>query len=157
MVRALQRPRAAHERARCSRVARKLADRVPRHARDPRRPFRVFRHAVVQPEQVAAETLEAGAVARDECRIVTALGEKRMRHGQHQRGIGIGANGQPLRVEKVRRIRLERTDGDELDAGLFRAPQPHVHAMGAAAAERHLAVLAGKSAERQDQARVLDD
>ncbi len=156
-MRALQRPRAADQAARRRGPARKIADSLGRNCGDSCRPLRVFDHAVIEPKQVAAERLEAAAVAGNESRIVTLLGEKRVRHGQHQRGVGIGADRHPLRAEKVGRVRLERADGHEVDAGLFGAPQPHLHAVSAAAAEGHLAVLEREPAESKDQPRMLDD
>ena len=80
-----------------------------------------------------------------------------MRHRQHQRGIGVRPDRDPLGVEKIGRIGLERTDGDEFDTGVLRTSQPHFHAVGAGAAGGHLTVLGGEAAEREHHARVLDD
>ena len=49
-------------------------------------------------------TVEAGAIARDEILVVALLGEERVRHRQHQRGIGIGTDRHPLRAEQIGRI-----------------------------------------------------
>ncbi len=69
-------------------------------------------------------------MAQHELRIVAALGEQRVHHGEHQRGIGIRPDGNPLRAEKIRRIGFDRADGDEVDAGLFRPAQPGFETMG---------------------------
>ncbi len=157
MVRALQRPRASDHAAGRGRAARELADGIGANPGDRLGPLRVLRYGIIETEQVAAERLEADAIACDELRIVARFGEKRVHHRQHQRGVGIGADRHPLCAEKVGRIGPERGDGNELDAGLFRASQPRLHGVRAGAAGGDLAVLGGEPAEGKDQPRVLDD
>src|SRR5436309_2369640 len=63
----------------------------------------------------------------------------------------------PPRAEEVRCVGFERAHRYEFDAGVLGAAQPRLHGVGAGAARRDLAVPHGEAAERDDQARMLDD
>ncbi len=157
VMRTLQRPGAGDHAAGLGGAASELANGVGRNAGDRGRPVRVFCRAVVETQEVAAERLEPDAMARDELRIVAGLVEQRVRHRQHQRGIGVGADRDPLRAKEIGRIGAQRTDRDELDPGVAGAAQPSLQAMNAGPAGGDLAVLGGEPAERNHQPGMLDD
>ena len=80
-----------------------------------------------------------------------------MRHAEHQRRVGIGPDRDPFGIEKLRRIRLERTDHDKTDAGILGALQPRSQHMGAGAPGTDLGVLQCQAAEGDDELGVFDD
>jgi len=59
---------------------RALADGIGANSGDGCRPLRVLRYGIIETEQVAAERLEADAIACDKLRIVARFGEKRVHH-----------------------------------------------------------------------------
>src|SRR2546427_402989 len=83
-----------------------------------------------------APALEAHAIAREERRVLEALGEKRMHERQHHRGVGIGPDRNPLRADRRRAVVADRTDIDDLDAGARERLHPAADRMLAAAALR---------------------
>jgi len=103
-----------------------MADRVGRNTGNAGAPFGILGVAVAFPEQVAAECLEADAITRYKRGIMPVLNDERVRHTEHQRRVCIGANWNPIRLEKIRGVCLERANHHKANAGLFRAPQPRL-------------------------------
>ena len=124
VVRALQRPRACNEAAQVGGTLGKVDNCVGRHAANLRCPFGGLRDTVLFAQQIAAKTLKSNAIALEEITIVTLLSHERMRHREHERGVGVRANRDPLRIQKFRAVRFQRTEHDKFDARLFGPAQP---------------------------------
>ena len=129
VMRALQRPCAGdHAARRRRRGARDRGCVVGGDAGDGGRPVRVFRHAVVEAQQIAAEA------SRSRCSGAPGIA-RRMRSSTSSvcaiasimRGVGVRPDRNPLRAEEIGRVGFERADRDELDAGILGAAQPHFH------------------------------
>ncbi len=82
----------------------------------PAGPVGRLRDTVLGAEKIVAEAIEAGAVAREEIRVVQALDDQRVREREHQRGIAMRARRDPFGVEERGRIVAHRADIAELDA-----------------------------------------
>ena len=81
--------------------------------------------AVIRAQQIAAQRLEAGAIASQKCGVVPLFDQQRMRQRQHQRGVGIRTDREPLGIEKLGCIRVELglITTNSMPAALAR-PQP---------------------------------
>ena len=73
------------------RAARQIANRLGGNAGDRGRPLRALGQPIVEAEQIASESVEAGAVARDELRIVAFLDSNVCAMREHERGVGVRA------------------------------------------------------------------
>ena len=122
-----------------------------------RGPLGRLRRAVVRAEHVGAETLETGAVAREERGIVPLFRDQHPGEREHQRGIGVGADGDPGRIEEIGAVAPRGADDDEFAAGGFRLAQPFLHRVLAGAAARNLTVLEREAAEGDEQLAVSCD
>ena len=60
---------------------------------------------IVLAQQIAAQRLEAGAIAIQKCGVMPLFDQQRMGERQHQRGVGIRTNREPLGIEKPGCIR----------------------------------------------------
>ena len=114
-------------------------------------------YAVVGAEQVVAEAIEAGAIAREEIRVVQALDDQRMREREHQRGVAMRARRDPFGVEEGRGIVAHRADIAELDAGRLGRLEPAARRVLADSAGSHLRVARRHSAEHHDQVGMIGD
>ena len=157
MMRALQRPGTGDHGRRNRCAIGERADRLGGDAGDRRCPIRVFLDAIVETKQVATELFKSGAITRDELRIVALLRQQEVRHREHERGIGVGPDRNPLCAKKIRRVGLERTYRDKLDAGVFPPSQPGLQAVHSGSARCDLGILERKAAERDHKPGVLDD
>ena len=54
----------------------------------------------------------------EKCFVVQPFAEERVGEGQHHRRVGIGANGEPFRVEGFSGVVAQRADRYELDPGI---------------------------------------
>jgi hypothetical protein len=79
------------------------------------------------------------------------LGQQGMGQRQHQCGVGVRPDRNPLRSEKVRDIRLERAHDREGDACIPGTLEPGLQHVRTAAAGGDLGVLERQAAERQDE------
>ncbi len=156
VVGALQRPRAGDQAAGARGASREIADAVRIDAADRRGPVRILRRRIVFAQQITLQRVETGAAAIQKFPIVPLLDQQGVRKREHQRGVGVGTDREPLGAEKVWRIRASRADHDKVDAGGLGAREPGFQHVRAHASRRHLAVLKAQSAECDYQAGVLD-
>ena len=124
VVAALQRPVDVDEGARGGHLARQGANFVGGNFAQAGGPVGRLRDTVLVAKQIVAEAIEAGAVAREEVRVVQSLDDQRVREREHQRSIAMRARRDPFRVEERGRVVAHRADVAEFDArglGLSRA------------------------------------
>jgi hypothetical protein len=85
---------------------------------------------------------------------VQTLGHERVREREQHRGVGVGADRDPLRCNSSRAVVADRADIDHLDAGAGERGEPAAARMLAAAALGDLQVLRVGAAEQHHQAGV---
>jgi len=94
--------------------------------------------------QPRAQLVVAQGVARDVVRVHQLLGHQHVHHGERQRGVGAGANGEPL-VALLGRARADGVDGDDAGAVGPRAqherPQVRVAGERVGAPQQHQVAL----------------
>ena len=66
----------------------------------------------------------AGAIAIQKCGVVPLFDQQRMSERQHQRGVGIRTDREPLGLEKPGCVRAAGADHHEFDAGGFGPAEP---------------------------------
>ncbi|SII46984.1 Uncharacterised protein [Mycobacteroides abscessus subsp. abscessus] len=86
-----------------------------------------------------------------------ALGEQGVPESEHERGVRVRSDRQPLRVDDVGSVVPDRGDGDERAAVVPRRPQSARDRVVGDPAGFELRVLQGDSAEHHPQLRVLGD
>ena len=82
---------------------------------------------------------------------------QRVGQSEQERSVGIGPHRQPLRIEEVRRVLLEGTHVDEVDAVVPAALEPAPRDVASDPARVDLCVLQRDPAEHHHQLRVLRD
>src|SRR4051812_6987142 len=134
-----------------------LADPVFVDSCNRRGPRRSFGDAVSAPEYVVFECVEAGAVADEKFAVMVAGNDNLVRERQHQSCIGIRADRNPFRVQKIRTVRACRAHIDHWNTARSELPKPHFLRMLRRAAGTHLAVFQCEPAERDEYFAVLED
>ena len=127
------------------------------HVGDRRRPVRCLRHPVRLAEDVGAELVPADAVAGEKGAVLAPRLDQHMRHGEHHRGVGAGADRHPLGVEILLRVAAEGRDVHEPHAGRGRGAHQRQVVVPTAAARIDDAVLRREAAEAEHQLRVPPD
>ena len=151
MVAALQRPGGRDHGARCRHLARERADAPGRHAGNPLGPF--GRPAL----QRGLEGGRARAAALQERPVGQPLRQQHLAERQHHRGIGAGADRDPLAFDIGRQVVAERRDGDEARTAPGRLAYVARGRVLPVAAGIDLRVLHRQAAEGHHQPRMPDD
>ncbi|MNT42147.1 hypothetical protein D3C72_1785470 [compost metagenome] len=129
MVSPLQRPGAVYQRAMAGGLGGQFDDCLGRNGADRFRPLGVFGLTVFAAQQIGRESVEALAIAGDKLCVMQAARKQRMRHAQHQRGVGVRPDRHPPGLQAVGYIRSSRADDDETHTRIFCALDPLVRAM----------------------------
>ncbi len=134
-----------------------LFDGVGRQSGDARGPVRVLRHTVAATHQVVLERCPAHGAVGQEIEVVQSRRDDGVGQTEHHRYVGSRPGRQPGAVQELRRVRPQRGDREEIDAGrsgpLLRARRR----MRAQAAVIDLAVTQGQSTEGDHQRAVFGD
>jgi len=131
--------------------SRQSDDRIGRQAGERRRPGRILRQAVLLPEQVSLEGVEADSMAVEVGPIVTTLHHEGVSEPEHQRGVGAGPGCEPLGGDLGRQIVAQRADEHELHAGAGNSPHRRAGPMAGRPARVDEAVPGRHSAECHHQ------